>query len=193
MCDPGNIREVGILNPDMMGFIFYKGSKRFAGMDPDLSMVPATVEKTGVFVNENKYVVLEMVKKLSLDMVQLHGDESPAYCNSLRKFVTVIKAFGVAGTEDIQKTVNYENAVDHFLFDNRSPLYGGTGRQFDHELLSEYKGEISYFLSGGIGSGEVAHYRKFHSDPRLFALDLNSRFEKSPGIKDTDELKKIFI
>ena len=124
-------------------------------------------------------------------MVQLHGSESPGQCEELRKHVKVIKAFGIASEEDFHLLADYKNSCDYFLFDAKTPGLGGSGNKFDHDLLAAYELEKPYFLSGGLGFREVNYYQSAILDPRHYAIDVNSRFESSPGIKMKEELLKI--
>lgn len=188
MRDPENVREVAGLRPDMMGFIFYPGSKRFVSDDfvmPEMQ----NVLKVGVFVNSGEQSIRELIRRHGLDMIQLHGDESPDFCSKFREDVKVIKAIGVRDRADVIQAKAYFGTVDHFLFDNQTPDHGGSGKQFDHTLLEAYEGQETFILSGGLGLKEIRFYRQFYSDPRLYALDLNSRFETAPAMKDVSLLK----
>ena len=191
MKDAANISEVAALKPDYMGFIFYERSPRFAGnVDPAaLAAIPPEVVKVGVFVDAPLEYINDMRMKYGLDAVQLHGSESPVKCAELRKDVTVIKAFGISGAEDLESVKDYEGTCDYFLFDTKTPLKGGSGKKFDHSVLSAYDGKTPFFLSGGIGLGDMditATCEKCH------AVDVNSRFEVAPGLKDTDKLREFF-
>src|ERR1700752_3325247 len=151
--DPKNIVEVLALNPDMVGFIFYEGSIRFVGnrlKTGDFRNIPNHILKTSVFVNENSDQVIEKIKKFSLELVQLHGNELPIECALIRKHEKVIKSFGVKESFDFSLCEAYEKSCDFFLFDTADAKYGGTGRTFDHTLLKKYKGNTPFFLSGGI-------------------------------------------
>ncbi|MCX2451532.1 phosphoribosylanthranilate isomerase [Pedobacter sp. PLR] len=217
MLHPENIREVAALQPDYMGFIFFKGSKRYAGavLPEVLDTLPENIKRTGVFVNETLDTVLHLVDKYSLNALQLHGAESPEYCKELKirlnhadtgitelkikaeaaepklKIVGVqlIKAFGVNDDFDFSQLNPYVGMVDYFLFDTQTPDHGGSGRQFDWQLLQKYTLDVPYFLSGGIGV-ESAEILNGIVDPRLFAIDVNSKFEIEPGLKDLPKLKE---
>lgn len=193
MKQPENIAEISRLPIDMLGLIFYEKSPRYAGnLNPEaLKPVPASIQKVGVFVNASQETVLEKVKKYDLNMVQLHGMESPVFCKELKKHgIQVIKAFPVEEKEDLKKTFFYEGACDYFLFDTKTSQYGGSGKTFDWQILSAYSGTTPFFLSGGIGIEEMEAVQSFRH-PLLYAVDLNSKFEIAPGVKDPDKLKKI--
>ncbi|GHT47990.1 N-(5'-phosphoribosyl)anthranilate isomerase [Bacteroidia bacterium] len=190
---PENITEISQLPIDMLGLIFHEKSPRYAGnLDPEaLQSVPASIQKVGVFVNASQETVLETIKKYDLQLVQLHGMESPVFCKELKKKgITVIKAFPVEEEEDLKKTVFYEGACDYFLFDTKTSQYGGSGQTFDWQILSAYSGKTPFFLSGGIGIKEMEAVKAFRH-PLLYAVDLNSKFEMAPGVKDPDKLKKV--
>lgn len=194
MREQANIEEVASLNPGYMGFIFYAGSKRYAGnlLPETLTAIAPEIKRTGVFVNEQLDQVLEYILKYKLSAIQLHGDESPAYCAEFKALglnTELIKAFGVDETFDFNSLEAYEGVVDYFLFDTRSPDYGGSGQLFSWRLLEKYTMDVPYFLSGGIGPESVAEIKKIR-DERLFAVDVNSRFELEPGLKNVDQLKE---
>ncbi|MBB2149112.1 phosphoribosylanthranilate isomerase [Pedobacter gandavensis] len=199
MLHPENIREVAALQPDYLGFIFFKGSKRYAGtvLPETLDALPENIKKTGVFVNETLEMVLSLVHKYNLNALQLHGAESPEFCQELKlklntsgaQKVQLIKSFGVDEDFDFSQLNAYVGRVDYFLFDTQTPDHGGSGRQFDWQLLSKYTLETPYFLSGGIGL-ESAEMLNGIVDPRLFAIDVNSKFEIEPGLKDLSKLKE---
>ena len=198
MLHPENIAEVAALQPDYLGFIFFKGSKRYAaGLDPEVvKALPQQIRRTGVFVNEAAEVVLELVHQYGLNAVQLHGAESPEYCREIAQYVKaiqpefkVIKSFGVNVEFDFQQLEAYLGVVDYFLFDTQTPDHGGSGKKFDWSLLDKYKLDVPYFLSGGIGPESVEALNGI-SDPRLLAIDINSRFELEAGLKDAGKLKE---
>ncbi len=185
-----NISEVAKLSPDFMGFIFYPKSKRFVGNDFVVPEIPAQIKKVGVFVNDSKENIFSTVKKHSLDFVQLHGDESSEFCKIISEQVKVIKAFGVDEKFDFSVLKQYENCSEYFLFDTKSDEYGGTGNNFDRDLLWNYQLPKPYFLSGGIDLPEIRNPQS--AIRKSFALDVNSKFETKPGMKDIHKLKKLF-
>lgn len=190
---PENITGVAALEPDYLGFIFYKGSKRFvADLEPDfVKNLPAAIMKTGVFVNESLLEIVEMVNRYDLCAVQLHGQESPEFIEELKRYlgthVEMIKAFGMEEGFDFNQLNAYQHLVDYFLFDTKTPAHGGSGQLFDWTLLSQYELQVPYFLSGGIDLNSAEALKKIN-DTRLYALDINSRFELEPGLKDIDKL-----
>jgi phosphoribosylanthranilate isomerase len=187
---PDNILELSTLPIHIIGLIFYKQSLRFAGeLKPDdLQEISSRMQLAGVFVDETVENILHTVHKYHLQMVQLHGMESPAICKELKsKGVQVIKAFPVEETEDLKSCVFYEEVCDYFLFDTKTPHYGGSGKKFDWQMLSCYQGKIPFFLSGGIGPDDVEAIKQL-SLPLLYAIDVNSRFEIAPGLKDISKL-----
>lgn len=191
MKDTRNIAHVAELKPDYMGFIFYRESPRYAGglVREALRSIPSGIVKTGVFVNETVNSILSTAEYYSLTAVQLHGNESPADCLLFRQHgLQVIKALSIAGEKDFAVAANYNNSCDYLLFDTKTPLYGGSGQQYDWNILKNYKGELPFFLSGGISPGDAERILEF-SHPLMYGIDLNSRFEKAPGIKNMDALK----
>jgi phosphoribosylanthranilate isomerase len=193
MRDSDNIRSVLAIQPNYMGFIFYEKSARYVGEDLDAELLqsfPATVKKVGVFVNAHYNLILQTVKKYSLDMVQLHGNEMPDICRVLRsRGVTVIKAFSIDDNFSFARLNNYKYACDYFLFDTKTDLYGGSGKSFNWEILKKYDNEIPFFLSGGIGPRHVEMLRDL-KDLNIQAVDVNSKFELAPGMKDADKLRQ---
>jgi phosphoribosylanthranilate isomerase len=191
---PENIAQVVELRPDYLGFIFYKGSKRYID-DLPLSItqsLPEGIKPTGVFVDEDVETVIRHAKAYNLAALQLHGQESAAYCLQIKSAlpqVEVIKAFGIDETFDFHTLNAYKAVVEYFLFDTQTAGHGGSGKVFNWSLLEKYKGETPYFLSGGIGI-EQAPALLTITDTRLYAIDINSRFELEPGLKDLDKLKE---
>jgi phosphoribosylanthranilate isomerase len=192
MKDPDNIRAVASLNPDYMGFIFYGKSPRYAGnLDPVVvSQLPEKICKAGVFVNETTENILAIAKRYHLNAIQLHGNETVDNCEALRKTgLTVIKAFSVASVNDLKAGDAYQKSCDYLLFDTKTSLYGGSGQQYDWAILSGYHGQLPFFLSGGISIDDAAAILQIRH-PKLAGVDLNSKFEIHPGLKDVEILKK---
>ena len=193
MREEKNIEEVRRLTPDFMGLIFYPKSPRYVGVEP-LSYLRGNfspVRKVGVFVNEVESVVLDRCKEYGLDVVQLHGDESVDYCLSLReKGLHVIKAFGISEKADLKKCGVYASACDAFLFDTKCVGYGGAGVRFDWNILGDYTQEVPFLLSGGISEEDVDEIKSLRH-PFLVGVDLNSRFELAPALKDVPRLKRM--
>jgi phosphoribosylanthranilate isomerase len=193
MREPDNIRRVGELPIDYMGFIFYPKSPRYAGnLAPEIPQLPANIRKTGVFVSESVENISAVVDEWGLNVVQLHGHESPEDCRRLKAAhpaLEIIKAFSVAEAADFAPTVAYESLCDYFLFDTKTPHYGGSGRAFDWKLLEAYRGQTPFFLSGGISAGDAEAIRNIRH-PLFYGLDLNSRFERTAGEKDVEKLQQ---
>ncbi len=183
------IQQLEALNVAFGGLIFYKESSRYAGdklADVDLTGLDLDLKKVGVFVDDDYEDIMEMVEKHELDMIQLHGNESPELCEELSEDVEVIKVFNIADdTIDIDKLVApYDNVCDYYLFDTAvKGSKGGTGKKFDWKKLAKAKIEKPFFLSGGIGPDDAAAIKKF-KHPDFFGVDVNSQFEKEPGVKD---------
>ena len=190
MRDADNIRTLDLSGiADWMGFIFYPASSRYVDSVPEY--MPRHSRRVGVFVNATIEDVLTHCADYGLHAVQLHGDESSDYCQELRqqlpKGTVIIKAISVSSEADLQRTVEYTSAVDYFLFETPCSTYGGSGEKFQWELLNGYTGTRPFLLSGGIGPDDIDAIHRF-SHPRLLGIDLNSRFEFSPALKDTDQL-----
>ena len=210
MRDADNIQQVIALGVNMIGLIFWPKSPRYvqsistnAGIIPDLKN-PAIkdinnpdVSYVGVFVDEMPQNVVTHAYNYKLDYIQLHGNESPIYIDNLRNTlvpdilpnVKIIKALSISEAADILKWKTYEGHVDMFLFDTKSTqTVGGTGKHFDWSLINMYDGDIPFLLSGGIGPDDAEAIKSFQH-PMCVGIDLNSRFEKTPGLKDVDKLK----
>ena len=195
MRQPANIMEVANLKPDLMGFIFYPGSPRYAGetlKTENLIFLSEEIVRVGVFVNMDIEKINKTILKYSLDMVQLHGDEDPEMCRQINENgVGVIKAFNIKESSDFVLCEKYINHTRYFLFDASTSKYGGSGKKLDWELLEKYNLKHPFFLSGGIAPGDEKEIKKI-KNPAFYGIDVNSRFEISPGIKDFEKLK-IFI
>jgi len=190
---PANILELAELKPDYMGFIFYRKSKRYVA---DLSAefvksLPLAIKRTGVFVDGDLDEVVLSVSVYGLNAVQLHGGESADYCRELRSLLPdgteIIKAFGIDEHFEFEQLEAYLEVADYFLFDTQTPDHGGSGKVFNWALLDRYVLDKPYFLSGGIGPESLEQLINIE-DIRLYAIDVNSRFELEPGIKDIDKL-----
>lgn len=185
MRDAENIREVENLGIDMMGFIFWPKSKRYVSEFPE--NMPIYAKRVGVFVDESIEQVKQIADDYALDIIQLHGSESPAYAQELREW-EVIKAFNIATKKDLEATKPYEGIVDYLLFDTKGQSVGGNGEKFDWSVLESYDGKTPFLLSGGIGPDDAERVKMFNH-PQCIGIDLNSRFEISPGLKDVKKLK----
>lgn len=194
MRDAQNIREVEALGVDWMGFIFWSPSKRCCSEKP--TYLPENCKRVGVFVNAEIEEIVDKTIEYRLDLVQLHGKEDRQYVMSLRKALgsadqtpLIIKAMALKAKEDLAKCDQYVGFVDYFLFDTPSPGYGGTGKSFDWSLLDGYSSFTPFILSGGIGPDSAADVNAF-SNPFCVGIDLNSKFEIEPGLKNVELLKE---
>ena len=211
-----NIQEVADLQPDYLGFIFYEKSKRnFEGIIPEL---PKSIKKTGVFVNELPEIVISLVEEYALDAIQLHGDEPVAYISKLKqqlaerrtlfleentqikkkknrhvvsdKPIEIIKVFGIKDEFNFEILQPYLEFVDYFLFDTKGKERGGNGVSFDWSILAQYPFKKPFFLSGGIGLENLKEVQKImNSNLPIYALDINSKVEITPGLKNIEEVK----
>ena len=187
MKHPENILEVGALLPDYMGFIFWEKSARyFDGIIPTL---PKSIQKVGVFVNATSDEILDKIQKHDLQAVQLHGNESVEFCETLKKntpkLIEVIKVFSILDTFDFAALKPFEPVCDYFLFDTKGKLPGGNGTTFDWKVLENYPSTKPFFLSGGIGLEEMAAVNEIlKTNLPIYAIDVNSKFEIEPGLKN---------
>lgn len=185
--DPKNMAGIAALHPDYMGFIFYRNSPRFIKrLRPEsLNTIPASIKKTGVFVNDNLENILTAIRKYGLDAVQLHGAENQQLCSIIKEEtnIQVIKAFPIMDSYNLKVTKEYEGAADVFLFDTKTDVYGGSGQKFNWNILYDYQGNTDFLLSGGISIDDVKGIRKL-KHPRMIGIDINSRFEIKPGLKN---------
>jgi len=189
MRESGNIREVEALGIDWMGFIFWAHSARNVSLKPDY--LPSRCKRVGVFVNAPMPFIREKVREFGLDILQLHGSEDEDFIRQLRSelpSLTLVKALNVAREEDLEQSKRYEGLCDYFLFDTKAEKVGGNGKAFDWSILHSYKGNTPFLLSGGIGPNDKERLRAFHH-PQMAGIDLNSRFEIRPAIKDIHLLK----
>ncbi len=220
MRDAKNIQDVEALGIDMIGFIFWPKSSRFvqmisshAGIIPDYSRERLArvakaddkqaqpshrrVKRVGVFVDEMPQTIITYVYNYELDYIQLHGSEEPVMIDNLRRTlvpdiaprIKFVKVFGIASEEDLKQCEAYEGCADMFLFDTRTPLKGGSGAKFDWSVLQAYHGNTPFLLSGGIGSEDAERVKAFRH-PMFAGVDLNSRFETAPAVKDVEKLRK---
>jgi len=185
--------EIGV---DLAGFIFYPRSPRYMG-----NKIPAEyirkfkgrIAKVGVFVNTPYEELMKTVEDYRLDMVQLHGDEIPRYCEQVANHITVIKAFRLTDNDPIDWMArSYDEACDMYMFDTLGAGYGGTGKKFDWSVLKNSTIDKLFFLSGGIEPGDIEKLQDFAKENiarKMFAVDINSRFETSPGVKDVEKVR----
>jgi phosphoribosylanthranilate isomerase len=187
-----NTFEVAALQPNYLGFIFHEDSPR--NFEETIPQLPKSIKKVGVFVDKTVEFIVGQIEKHQLDAVQLHGHESPEICKLLKSAnVEVIKVFSIKNEFDFSVLAPYENVCDYFLFDTKGKLPGGNGYTFDWSVLNNYPSTKPFFLSGGIGLDELKKIKKFKDNPAskyCYALDVNSKFEIEPGLKDIKKLKE---
>jgi phosphoribosylanthranilate isomerase len=193
MRDPENIRKLIDLKPDMIGMIFHPGSPRYVAYPEELAGAINNGERrfklVGVFVDEDIELIRNLHKLLNFGYIQLHGNESPEYCGELKsRGFKLIKALGISDKKDLIKSEAYQGIADLLIFDTKTSLYGGSGKKFDWSLLDNYNGSAQFILSGGIGPEDYPEI----SNPAYAGVDLNSRFETSPGMKDIGLLSYYF-
>lgn len=188
-----NIQEIAALKPDYLGFIFWDKSSRKFNLN-ELPKLDSNIEKVGVFVNATLEEIQKKIKTFQLDVIQLHGKESVEFCSDLKKEkIEIIKAFSIDNDFDFSRLKAYENAVDYFLFDTKGKLPGGNGTTFDWQVLEDYNLQKPFFLSGGIGLAEIDKIQEFldsYLSKYCYAIDVNSRFETTPGLKNKIDLEK---
>lgn len=183
-----NVAEIAALHPDYLGFIFYEHSPRnFTSVVPKL---PANIKKVGVFVNADLSFIREKIAENRLDVIQLHGEESPEFCAALKDH-ELWKVFSIKDSFDFDLLAPYKEVADYFLFDTSGEYKGGTGLTFNWQLLNQYDLQIPIVLSGGIGMEQLdAIHSILKTDLPIKIIDVNSRFELAPGLKDSNLLKE---
>lgn len=192
------VLELDALGVEFAGFIFYPPSPRHVGRhgleSQQLRKERLRINRVGVFVNAAVQDVLRTVDAWRLHMVQLHGDESPKYCEQVSNHVNTIKAFRMGADENLSwKIQPYREVCDMFLFDAVGVSYGGNGTQFDWSRLRSTDIQKPFFLSGGIGLEDAGRVLEFSDrESGMFAVDVNSRFERSPGVKDLDLIRQFY-
>ncbi len=196
MRESQNILALAELQPDFIGFIFYEKSARFTGEILDkktLKNLPKNIQKTGVFVNESCEKVVEIWKEYDLDFVQLHGNETVEFCENLKtEGIKIIKVFSVDSAFDFSETVKFDPVADYFLFDTKADGgYGGHGKTFDWQILTNYTGETPFLLAGGISPENLEDLKEI-KNKNFVGIDVNSKFEISPANKNIEALKELF-
>ncbi|MFW5916172.1 MAG: phosphoribosylanthranilate isomerase [Bacteroidota bacterium] len=183
------------IQPDYMGFIFYEGSSRFTEnkLYPEfVKELPESIHKTGVFVDASEDYILDRAGKYGLSTLQMHGNETPHFCRHFTdKGYEVIKVFNIYESFDISAMNAYRNSCHFFLFDRAGKYKGGNGLKFNWDILQQYTLHKPYFLSGGVAPGDGAYIHNI-KDQRLFAVDINSRFETRKGIKNAEHVKQFY-
>ena len=198
MTSADQVLQLDEMGVEFAGFIFYPKSPRYVYKfmpRPEIKKIKGKgINKVGVFVNAPVEEVLQTVDDCGLYIVQLHGDETPRYCEKIANYVTVVKAFRLREDDNILwKVKDYRDIADMFLFDTEGAGYGGTGRKFDWNLLKDLNIGKPFFLSGGIEPDDTDKLKEFVKDPvakNLFSIDVNSKFETSPGVKDMVKLRE---
>ena len=188
---PENILEVASLLPDYMGFIFWEKSARY--FDGEIPNLPKSIKKVGVFVNAASEEILDKIKKYDLQAVQLHGDETVEFCSNLKEktnnTIEIIKVFSILDSFDFAVLKPFEAVCDYFLFDTKGKLPGGNGTTFDWKVLENYSSLKPFFLSGGIGIEELEQVKQvLKTNLPIYAIDINSKFEVEPGLKNIELL-----
>lgn len=187
-----NIEKVAELRPDSMGFIFYEPSKRYVMEEFQLPNLHPEIKKAGVFVNADADFIIDKINRHNLDCIQLHGDEPPYFCRQMQRITCIIKAFGIDDQFDFQSLEAYKDSCNYFLFDTKTSERGGSGEQFNWELLKKYNQQVPFFLSGGLDVEAAKTVLAMKAEfPLLHGIDVNSKFEISPGIKDIEKLKEL--
>ena len=193
---PEQVNALDEMGVDFAGFIFYPKSPRYMAqkISPEkMRKIRGHIAKVGVFVNTPYEELLQTVEDYRLDMVQLHGDESAFFCEKVANYVTVIKAFRLSDNDPIEWMVRpFHDSSDMYMFDTMGAGYGGTGKKFDWKVLRDAQINKLFFLSGGIEPGDEESLKAFEQDEngkKLFSIDINSRFEVSPGVKDMKKVK----
>jgi len=192
-----NILDVANLQPDYMGLIFYEKSPRF--VENDIPEISSEIKKTGVFVNATLDFILKKAHDYKLKAIQLHGEESSEFCKELKsalnKEIEIIKVFSIKESFNFEELASYEGIVDFFLFDTKGKNKGGNGMVFNWNVLKEYPSQTPFFLSGGIGLEEIeeiqslhTYFQKENKSELLYAVDVNSKFENSPGNKNAEQV-----
>lgn len=194
---PQQVNALDGIGITFAGFIFYPKSPRYMTMkiSPEkMRQIKGKIIKVGVFVNPTYDELMKTVDEYRLDMVQLHGDESPKFCDKIADYISVIKAFRLSDNDSIMHmTQSYSEMCDFFMFDTLGAGYGGTGKKFDWTVLQKSPPAKPYFLSGGIESGDegrLGNFLETSAGDKLFAIDINTKFEISPGVKDVNSIRK---
>lgn len=178
-----DLADIETLDIEMTGVIRYKLSPRYSVEIPVKNKLP----QVGVYVNESLENIQEEIDIHGFDYVQLHGNESAQFIERLA-FPKLIKAVSIASPSDIETARKYVHLVKYILLDTKSALHGGSGKKFDWDILSQC--DFPFILSGGIGPNDAEQIIQLHNDnPHLIGIDLNSRFEIKPGLKDINKLK----
>ncbi len=195
MRNSDNIKAIAAFNPNYLGFIFYEKSPRFVSESNSIETIknlPSSIKKAGVFVNAELDYILKKADEYNLNTIQLHGNESAAFCKEIKdRNFEVFKAFQIDEDFDFESLKPYEDSCNYFLFDTKTKGYGGSGHKFNWQLLQKCISNHPIILSGGIDMDDVDDIKNI-SSVNIYAIDINSRFETEPGLKDVDKVK-LFI
>jgi phosphoribosylanthranilate isomerase len=196
---PGQVDALTEMGVELAGFIFYEKSPRYMAnkISPEkMKKIGGRIAKVGIFVNTAYEALMKTVEDYRLDMVQLHGDESPRFCEQVANYVTVIKAFRSSDSDPIDWTIRpFHDTCDMFMFDTLGSGYGGTGKKFDWNILKPAIINKLFVIGGGVQPGDEVMLNEFAKEPvakKLFGIDINGKFEISPGVKDMDKIK-VFV
>jgi len=187
-----NLAALSSLPVDMVGLNFYKPSPRYVG--PEVvpqwyDVLPDEVSRVGVFVNESMDDIMDIADEYRLDYVQLHGDEDVSFCNEAAAQLPIIKVVRVGSHIDWSQIERYAEVAEYILFDTDSKAYGGSGHKFDWSLLADYPLSTPYLIGGGVGP-EDTNLLQSHSHTKFIGVDINSRFEIEPAVKNIELIKK---
>mgnify|MGYP000222741637 CR=1 FL=1 len=195
---PENIQEIAEFQPDYLGFIFYSISKRYVldenkeAFSDFIFKGDLRIQKVGVFVNEEIKNIIHIATAFDINIIQLHGDETPEFCENLKLLdFKIIKAFGINEDFDFAVLGEYSEVCDYFLFDTKSKEFGGTGKHFDWNLLKQYNNSKPIFLSGGLDIVDIQTIHDLLKDLNIHALDFNSKLEVDYGLKDVEKCKEL--
>ncbi|MFM2392473.1 MAG: hypothetical protein RLZZ546_450 [Bacteroidota bacterium] len=183
-----DIQDLIDLGVEYVGLNFYSKSPRFFQED-NLNIERKKCKIVGLFVNEGMDYIKEKMKLFALDIVQLHGNEDVSLCRSLSSIIEVWKAVPHHQIADNSYIKSYE-VCHKLLFDTASERFGGSGEKFDWKNLKQYKGKRPYLIAGGIDLSDVEEILKIEKEPYLEGVDINSKFEISPGIKDIKKIEQ---
>ena len=185
-----NISEISKLKPDFMGFIFWPKSKRF--FNEKSIRISNKINKVGVFVNQDYDFIIDKINNYKLDFIQLHGEEDYQFCKKIKTRCKVIKVFNIESDFDFEILSSFESVCDYFLFDTKGDSYGGNGIKFDWKLLKKYPSKKPFLLSGGIDVTDFTEILKIKElKIPLIGIDINSKFEFEPGLKNIKKVKEL--